>query len=90
MAARLNKTDRKKYDRLMSMYLKAEEKGDSDRSFRLSDRLMDFAAEMDEKYGEVLEEIGGFAKGGLSKKKTKKSKMNKGGMVDHRKKGLFK
>ena len=92
MGARLNKTDRKRYDRLMSMYAKYEEKDDWDRMFDISSRLADFAAEMDEKYGEVLEEIGGFAKGGLSKKKTKKPKMNKGGAVhtDYRKKGLFK
>ena len=69
MGARLNKTDRKKYDRLMSMYAKYEEKDDWDRMFDLSSRLADFASEMDEKYGEALEEIGGFAKGGLTKKK---------------------
>ena len=82
MAVRLNKTDRKQYDHLMSMLRKAEAKEDWDRAGRITDRLMDFATAMDDKYGIVLPEIGGYAKGTLVKKKY----VNPVKIVDNRKK----
>ena len=92
MGARLNKTDRKRYDHLISTLRKAEAKEDWRRASSITDKLVVFASVMYDKYGIVLPEIDGFAKGGLSKKKTEKPKMNKGGAVhtDYRKKGLFK
>ena len=67
MAKKLNKTDRAKYDRLMKQF----DKGD------ITDGdLLQFALDMDEKYGEPMREIKGFNKGGMMKKKG----MAKGGM----------
>ena len=76
MAAKLNKTDRTKYDRLMKKF----DKGD------ITDGdLLEFALDMDEKYGEPMHEIKGFNKGGMMKKKgyakggMKKKGYSKGG-----------
>ena len=67
MAKKLNKTDRAKYDRLMKQF----DKGD------ITDGdLLQFALDMDEKYGEPMREIKGFNKGGMMKKKG----MAKGGL----------
>ena len=67
MAAKLNKTDRAKYDRLMKKF-KLDPDG-FDRNGSWLTQLDEFAHTMDEKYGEPMREIKGFNKGGAMKKK---------------------
>ena len=67
MAAKLNKTDRAKYDRLMKKF-KLDPDG-FDRNGSWLTQLDEFAHTMDEKYGEPMREIKGFNKGGTMKKK---------------------
>lgn len=84
MAAKLNKTDRAKYDRLMKKF-KLDPDG-FDRNGSFLSQLDDFAHAMDKKYGEPMREIKGFNKGGMMKKKgyakggMKKKGYAKGGM----------
>ena len=63
--AKLNKTDRAMFDRLMRMLKKNPD------DTGIVGRLEDFAAAMDDKYGEHVIEIDGFFKGGMPKQINK-------------------
>ena len=80
MAIKLNKTDKAMFDRLMRMLKKNPD------DIGIVGRLEDFASSMDDKYGGHVKEIDGFFKGGLSKKKKKVMKANKGGVARKKKK----
>ncbi len=77
MAAKLNKTDRAKYDRLMRKF-ELDPDG-FDRNGNWLTQLDEFAHAMDEKYGEPMREIKGFNKGGMKKKGMAKGGMKKKG-----------